>query len=111
VSRRRRAVVTQEAVLRRCLRVVDASGIIPRTEQWRTEDRLRAGKGLGGRPKIVGDRALLAVWLTVSATFQPMHVESMAELIESLDDEILDELGIGRSAITPARVDRGTVVT
>ena len=103
MSRRRSAVVTLEAVLRRCLRIVDASGIVPQTERWRSGDRLRAGKGLGRRPRIVGDRALLAVWLTVSATFQPMHVESMAELIESLDDEILDDLGIVRSAITPAR--------
>lgn len=101
MSRRRRAVVTQEAVLRRCLRVVDASGIVPKAERWRSEDRLRAGKGLGGRPKVIGDRALLAVWLTLAATFQPMHVGSMAQLMEGLDDEILDELGIVRSAVTP----------
>lgn len=95
------AVDLARTPLRRALAVVDASGVVERIEAVRNEDRAAAGKGPGGRPEIVSDRATLALWLTLAIECRAMLVQHMAALLAHADQKTLDELGIAHSAIAP----------
>ncbi len=101
MSRRHLIGLPKESPLRRAARIVDRSGVVDLLEQWRREDRARAGKGLGGRPKHVSDRAVLVAWVALAIDKKPMIVIDMADLIATADADTLKDLGVVPGAIRP----------
>ena len=88
MSRRHLIGLPKESPLRRAARIVDRSGAVDLLERWRSEDRARAGKGLGGRPKHVSDRAVLVAWVALAIDKKPMIVIDMADLIATADQQV-----------------------
>lgn len=65
------------------LGIIDRTDICHRLETWRREEGYDPQKG--GRPKTVSDRAILALYLILARSGQPMHLTTMVALLASKD--------------------------
>lgn len=89
----RRADRIDDAVVESAVAMVEQSGIVEQIAAWRAADR--EGRGPGGRPAAVGDRAVLAVFLLLAEECAPVQVERMADLVTTrLSDNSLAAIGI-----------------
>ena len=89
----RRADRIDDAVVESAVAMVDRSGIVDQVAAWRAADR--EGRGPGGRPATVGDRAVLACFLLLAEECAPVQVERMADLVTTrLSDNALAAIGI-----------------
>ncbi|MEM0811621.1 MULTISPECIES: hypothetical protein [Corynebacterium] len=65
------------------LGIIDRTDICFHLETWRREEGYDPQKG--GRPKTVSDRAILALYLILARSGQPMHLTTMVALLASED--------------------------
>ena len=65
------------------LGIIDRTDICFHLETWRREEGYDPLKG--GRPKTVSDRAILALYLILARSGQPMHLTTMVALLASED--------------------------
>lgn len=92
------AAVPAATPLTRALEVIDGSGVLLRLDAWRREDAQRNGTGPGGRPRVIGDRAILGLWLALAVEDRAMTVRNMADNLDCADERTLAGLGIERPA-------------
>ncbi len=93
--------------VRKALERVDKTGILDRLADWRAADR--AALGLGGRPAIITDRALLVGLLLLAQEHSPLWMRSLSELLQyRLSPVAQDLLGIpqSRPAFADQRLER-----
>lgn len=77
------------------LRIVDLAGVVDTISIWRDMDR--AGRGAGGRPAVIDDRAALAIFILLGCSGRALHVrQGSIMLADQLDPEAVDLLGITR---------------
>lgn len=89
----RRGDRIDNAIVRSAVAMVDQSGIVERIAAWRAADRV--GTGPGGRPAMVGDRAVLVLFLLLAEECTPVQIERMADLVTTrLSDGALATIGI-----------------
>jgi len=78
--------------------IIDSTDICARLAEWRAEDR--AGKGPGGRPASLDDRAVLVCFALLALEHSPLLVTRMAETIaHRLSDKTKALLGIDPAEI------------
>ena len=65
------------------LNIIDRTDICHHLDTWRRVDGYDPKKG--GRPKTVSDRAILALYLILARSGQPMHLTTMTTLLASPD--------------------------
>ncbi|WP_040361849.1 hypothetical protein [Corynebacterium amycolatum] len=65
------------------LNIIDRTDICESLDTWRREEGYDPQKG--GRPKTVSDRAILALYLILARSGQPMHLTTMVALLASKD--------------------------
>ncbi|MGO1985264.1 hypothetical protein [Corynebacterium casei] len=65
------------------LNIIDRTDICHNLETWRREEGYDPKKG--GRPKTVSDHAILALYLILARSGQPMHLTTMVSLLASKD--------------------------
>ncbi len=74
-------------------KMIDSTDICAHLAEWRAKDR--AGKGSGGRPASLGDRAVLVLFVLLALEHSPLLVTRMAETISRrLSDKAKGLLGI-----------------
>ncbi|MDQ2729912.1 MAG: hypothetical protein M3Y91_19135, partial [Actinomycetota bacterium] len=79
--------------------IIDSTDICARLAEWRAEDR--AGKGPGGRPASLDDRAVLVCFVLLALEHSPLLVTRMAETIaHRLSDEAKTSLGVDGAEIS-----------
>lgn len=77
------------------LELTDGSGIAERIAEGRDEDRQRAGKGPGGRPVEVSDRAIVALLLVLAMEHSSLLVSEAAVMVaKRLSPEAKELLGL-----------------
>ena len=76
------------------LNIIDRTDICFHLEKWRREEGYDPQKG--GRPKTVSDRTILALYLILARSGQPMHLTTMTTLLASPDttDKALELLNL-----------------
>lgn len=75
------------------LRVVDLADVVDTIAEWREHDTV--GRGAGGRPAVISDRAALTIFMLLACAHRPLHVRQGALMLaRQLDEEGLALLGI-----------------
>ena len=76
------------------LTIIDRTDICHHLDTWRRVDGYDPTKG--GRPKSVNDRTILALYLILARSGQPMHLTTMTTLLASPDttDKALELLNL-----------------
>lgn len=75
------------------LRIVDLADIVNTLGVWREQDR--AGRGAGGRPAVIDDRAALAIFILLGCSHRALHVrQGSIMLADQLEPDALHLLGV-----------------
>lgn len=72
-------------------RIVDDAGVGTMLDGWRGDD----GRGVGGRPRFISDRAMLTLMVVLATEGKPLHVTAVRDIIcHRATDGALDRLGL-----------------
>jgi hypothetical protein len=72
-------------------RIVDDAGVGTMLDGWRADD----GRGAGGRPRYITDRAILTLMVVLATEGKPLHVTAVRDIIcHRATDGALDRLGL-----------------
>lgn len=89
-----------DATVEAAIAIADSAGICERLDEWRQEDRQRVGRGPGGRPGSLTDRAVLVLLLFLALEDSPLLVSRMAVTISRrLSPKSMGLLGINSAEI------------
>lgn len=79
------------ARIARAARIVDDAGVVAMLDGWRGDD----GRGVGGRPRFISDRAMLTLMVVLATEGKPLHVTAARDIIcHRATDGALDRLGL-----------------
>lgn len=79
------------ARIARAASIVDDAGVVVMLDGWRNDD----GRGAGGRPRFISDRAVLTLMVVLATEGKPLHVTAARDIIcHRATDGALDRLGL-----------------